>query len=168
MKTLRHSHTIDISDTVSLMPLKLVIIVTIGQFKHHLNESYFEFSNSAKDSQICYFLVFLAKLSFPTTVLLNKTEAVKVCKMFSNGTLPYERSHVNSLNEENLTFGLFPSKSPRAPIQAWFGATLDSDRREYISDLTGKVTKTYDQKFFHSNYWLYMNVKRPSFGSIYF
>ena len=67
--------------------------------------------------------------------------------MFSNGTLPYERSHVNSLNEENLTFGLFPSKSPRAPIQSWFGATLDSDRREYISDVTGKVIKTDDQQF---------------------
>ena len=87
--------------------------------------------------------------------------------MFSNGTLPYERSHVNSLNDEDLTFGLLPSKSPRAPLQAWFGATLDSDRREYISDVNGKVIKTDDQKFFHSNYWLYMNVKRPSFGSIY-
>ena len=112
-------------------------------------------------------MVFLAKLSFPTTALLDKTEAVKVCKMFANGTLPYERSHVNSLNEEDLTFGLLPSKSPRAPLQAWFGATLDSDRREYISDVTGKVIKTDDQKYFHSNYWLYMNVKRPSFGSIY-
>ena len=124
------------------------------------NEWYYGFNNSEKDSKICYFLVFLANITFPTTVVLSKVEAVKTCKMFSNGTLPYERSHVNSLNEENLTFGLRPSKSPRAPIMAWFGATLDSDRIEYISDVTGKIIKTDDQTFFHSNYWLNMIIGR--------
>ena len=126
------------------------------------------FSNSEKDSKICYFLVFLANIiSFPTIAVLTKADAVVTCKMFSNGTLPYERSHLNSLNEENLTFGLLLSKSSRAPIIAWFGATLDSDRKEYISDVIGKVIKTDDQQFFHSNYWLNMNVGRPSLGAIF-
>lgn len=121
---------------------------------------YSDFLNIDKDSKICYFLVFLAKNSFPTTAMLSKSEGIKACHMFSNGTLPYKRSHVNTLNEENLTFGLRPSKTPRAPISAWFGATLNYERREYISDINGQNIETDDQNEFHSIYWLNMNVRR--------
>ena len=121
---------------------------------------YSDFLNIDKDSKICYFLVFLAKISFPTTVMLSKSEGIKACHMFSNGTLPYKRSHVNTLNGENLTFGLRPSKTPRAPISAWFGATLNYERREYISDINEQNIKTDDQNEFHSIYWLNMNVGR--------
>ena len=123
--------------------------------------------NNEKDSKICYFLVFIAKSAYPTIAVLTKAAAIETCQMFSNGTLPYERSHVNTLNAENLTYGLLPSETPRAPILAWFGATLDYEKREYVSDINRKVIKTDDQELFNSNFWLYMNVGGPSMGSMF-
>ena len=127
----------------------------------------FGFYNNEKDSNICYFLVFIAKIAYPTIAVLTKAAAIETCQMFSNGTLPYERSHVNTLNAENLTYGLLPSETPRAPIVAWFGATLDYGRREYLSDISKKVIKTDDQELFHSTSWLYMNVRGLSMGSMF-
>lgn len=112
-------------------------------------------------------MVFIANFTYPTIAVLTKADSIETCQMFSNGTLPYERFHVNTLNAENLTYGLLPSETPRAPILAWFGATLDYERREYISDISRKVIKTDDQELFNSNFWLYMNVGDPSSGSIF-
>ena len=125
------------------------------------------FYNSDKDSKICYFLVFIANYTYPSIAVLTKADSIETCQMFSNGTLPYERFHVNTLNAENLNYGLLPSETPRAPIMAWFGATLDYERREYISDISGKVIKTDDQELFNSNIWLNMNAGDLSPGLIY-
>ena len=80
-------------------------------------------------------MVFIADFGYPQLALVEKADAIATCDMFSNGTLPYERDHMNSLNAENLTYG--PSaftKVNRAPIMAWFGATLDNEKREHFSD----------------------------------
>ena len=93
--------------------------------------------------------------------------------MFSNGTLPYNRDHVNTLNAENITqtskafTGSATGGAKFAPIMAWFGANLDHERREYISDISGKVIKTDDQKLFEAKFWLSVFVRGPSAGSIF-
>ena len=51
-------------------------------------------------------------------------------------------------------------------MMAWFGATLDHEKREYISDISGKVIKTDDQ-LFEAKFWLAMFVDGPSGGSIF-
>ena len=121
-----------------------------------------------KDSLICYYLVFISELAKPSIALLKKEDAIATCHMFSNGTLPYERSHVNTLNAENLTYGkrqnnLLPPKS----FMAWFGATLDYEKGEYVSKLSGKVMKIDNQTLFNSNFWLYMNVAGPFMGTTF-
>ena len=93
--------------------------------------------------------------------------------MFSNGTLPYDRDHVNTLNAENITqtskafTGSATGGAQFAPIMAWFGANLDHERREYISDISGKVIKTDDQKLFEAKCWLSVFVRGPTAGSIF-
>ena len=121
-----------------------------------------------KDSLICYYLVFISELAKPSIALLKKADAIATCHMFSNGTLPYERSHVNTLNGENLTYGKPKDKSfPSKPVMAWFGATLDYEKREYVSTLTGKVKKIDNQTLFDSNFWLYMHVAGPFMGTTF-
>ena len=131
---------------------------TLSTCHQHLRSRNSGLNNTGKDSKICYFLVFIAKSAYPTIVVLTKSAAIETCQMFSNGTLPYERSHVNTLNAENLTYGLVPSEKPRAPILAWFGATLDYGKREYLSDIDRKVIQTDDQELFNSNFWLYTSL----------
>ena len=112
-----------------------------------------------KDLLICYYLVLISELAKPSIALLKKADAIATCHMFSNGTLPYERSHVNTLNAENLTYGKPKDKSfPSKLVMAWFGATLDYEKREYVSAVSGKVIKNDNQTLFNSNFWLYMNV----------
>ena len=69
----------------------------------------------------------------------SKPQAIELCKMFSNGMIPYRkflkittnqttlygyvgRNHIHILAQENL-------QKTRIPITAWFGATL---RRVFI------------------------------------
>ena len=130
------------------------------------------FDNIDKDSTICYFLVFIADFATSEIAILSKADAITTCNMFSNGTLPYDRNHVNTLNAENIIkaskafTGSATGGAQFAPIMAWFGATLDHERREYISDISGKVIKTDDQ-LFEAKFWLAMFVGGPSAGSIF-
>ena len=121
------------------------------------------FYNSGKDSLICYFLVFIAELENPSIVLLTKADAIATCNMFSNGTVPYERSHVKTLNAENLAYSFLSSKT----LMAWFGATLDYEKREYVSAVSGNVIKIDNQTLFNSNFWLSMNVAGPYMGTTF-
>ena len=81
-------------------------------------------------------MVYISDFPNPSIALLNKADAIATCNMFSNGTLPYERSHVNTLNAENLTYGK-PQNNLLSPksFMAWFGATLDYEKMEYVSEL---------------------------------
>ena len=79
---------------------------------------------------------------------------------------------MNTLNAENITTpkaftGSATGGAQFAPIMAWFGATLDHERREYISDISGKVIKTDDQKLYEANLWLSMYVSGHSAGLIF-
>ena len=130
------------------------------------------FDNIDKDSTICYFLVFIADFAYSEIAMLSKADAITTCNMFSNGTLPYDRNHVHTLNAENITrasevfTGDETGGAQFAPIKAWFGATLDHKRREYISDISGKVIKTDDQ-LSEAKFWLVMFVGGLSEGSIF-
>ena len=127
-----------------------------------LNNSFY---NRNKDSTLCYYLVFLANFA-SEIALLSKENAIETCQILSNGTLPYKRSHVATLSAEDFALGLRQSLSlwNHAPILAWFGATLDYERREYLSDVTGEVIQIDDEKEFNATFSLNMFVGGLSMG----
>ena len=105
--------------------------------------------------------MFVAKFDgIPESALLSKSDAVDACQMFSNGTLPYKRSHVKSLSDVDFTYGT----RHQAPIQAWFGATLDYEKQEYLSDVTGEIIHIDNQQEFNATFWLVMYAGGPSMG----
>ena len=110
-------------------------------------------------------MVFLANFA-SEIALLSKENAIETCQILSNGTLPYKRSHVATLSAEDFALGLGQSLSlwNHAPILAWFGATLDYERREYLSDVTGEVIQIDDEKEFNATFSLNMFVGGLSMG----
>ena len=105
--------------------------------------------------------MFVAKFDdIPQSALLTKSDAIDACQMFSNGTLPYKRSHVKSLSDVDFTY----KTRHQAPIQAWFGATLDYEKQEYLSDVTGEVIYIDNQLEFNATFWLVMYAGGSTMG----
>ena len=89
------------------------------------------------ESKLCYYCP--RDKVYGDLASANKEKAIELCKMFSNGTIPYRkfwkigfkttfsyfigRNQVESLDRENLRLSK-SSIPPIIPIIAWFGATL--------------------------------------------
>ena len=98
------------------------------------------------ESQLCYYCP--RDRVYGDLASANKKKAIELCKMFSNGTIPYRefikfgfkttfsdfvgRNQVEILGQENLRLSK-SSIPPIIPIIAWFGATLRLDFKLLLS-----------------------------------